>query len=169
MFRLSKLADYGIVIMTHLARTAGRQQAAPEVAMATHVPLPTVAKILKALARAGLVVSCRGAHGGYGLARDPSSVSVAEVIEALEGPIALTSCIEPGQSDLCGIESLCLARANWQRINHAIRDALGGISVAEMASTIPAAFLTAEEQAAGKPAEAGARLGADGRNRFGVG
>lgn len=170
MIRLSRLADYGIVIMTHLARAAERQQAAPEVAMATQVPQPTVSKILKQLVRAELLVSHRGAHGGYGLAREPASISVAEVIEALDGPIALTSCIEPGHAELCGLEDLCPARANWRKINHAIRHALDGISVAEMASTIPAAFLSLDEKAADGPAQLrpGGVPGADGRNRFGV-
>ncbi|MDX6750300.1 SUF system Fe-S cluster assembly regulator [Geminicoccaceae bacterium 1502E] len=184
MIRLSKLADYGIVIITHLARAGDRQQAAPEVAVATQVPQPTVSKILKHLVRAELLVSHRGAHGGYGLARDPGAISVAEVIEALDGPIALTSCIEPGHAELCGIEDLCPARSNWRKINHAIRHALDGISVAEMAYTIPAAFLSAEERSAAERVGAGRaaggpvpesmgrsseRQGSDGKNRFGVG
>ena len=139
MIRLSKLADYGIVIMTHLARHPERQQTAPEIAARSHCPLPMASKILKVLARAELLVSHRGAKGGYGLARPAHAISVAEVIEALDGPIAITSCTEPGPGD-CGIEALCPARANWQRINRAIREALEGITLAEMAHAIPPAF-----------------------------
>ncbi len=139
MIRLSKLADYGIVIMTNLARQPGRQHNAPEVAAQSHIPLPMVSKILKSLARAGLLQSHRGVKGGYGLARPAAAISVAEVISALDGPIALTACIEDGPGG-CEIEALCPARANWQRINDAIRNALDGISMAEMAQTIPAVF-----------------------------
>ena len=139
MIRLSKVADYGIVLMTHLARHPDRQHAAPEIAAQSHLPLPMASKILKGLVRAGLLVSHRGAKGGYGLARPAQAISVADVIVALEGPIALTACIEhaPGE---CDIEALCPARANWQRINAAIRHALEGITMAEMAQTVPAAF-----------------------------
>ena len=97
-------------------------------------------KILKALARAGLLASHRGAKGGYGLARDAEAITVAQVIVALEGPIALTSCIEDGPGD-CEIEALCPARANWQRINDAIRRALDDITMAEMAQALPTAFM----------------------------
>ena len=139
MIRLSKLADYGIVIMTNLARQPERQHNAPEVAAQSHIPLPMASKILKSLARAGLLQSHRGVKGGYGLARPAAAISVAEVISALDGPIAMTACIEDGPGG-CEIEALCPARANWQRINDAIRSALDGISMAEMAQTIPAVF-----------------------------
>jgi FeS assembly SUF system regulator len=138
VFRLSRLADYGIVIMTHMARRADRQHNAPEVAAETLVPQPMASKVLKTLAREGLLVSYRGAKGGYGLARPAGAITVAEVITALEGPIALTACIE--DEGMCDIERMCPARANWQRINEAIRGALDGITVAEMASSLPAAF-----------------------------
>jgi FeS assembly SUF system regulator len=139
VIRLSKHADYGIVIMTNLARQPGRQQNAPEVAAQSHIPLPMASKILKSLARAGLLASHRGVKGGYGLARPAAAISVAEVISALDGPIAVTACIEDGPGG-CEIEALCPARANWQRINEAIRTALEGISMAEMAQAIPVVF-----------------------------
>ncbi len=141
MFRLSKLADYGIVIMTNLARRPDRQFSAADIATDSLIPQPTVSKILKMLARADLLTSHRGAKGGYGLSKPGSEITVAEVITAIEGPIALTACIEEGSGG-CDIESLCPARANWQRINDAIRDALDGINVEEMALTIPEAFAT---------------------------
>jgi FeS assembly SUF system regulator len=139
VFRLSKLADYGIVILTTMARRPEQQFSAAEAAAESRIPQPMASKILKALAKSGLLVSHRGAKGGYGLARPAEKVTVAEVITALEGPIALTACIEDGPGG-CGIESLCPARANWQRINDAIRGALDGITLAEMAQTIPEAF-----------------------------
>ena len=139
VFRLSKLADYGIVIMTNLARRPDRQFSAAEIAQETLIPQPTVSKILKMLARSDLLTSHRGAKGGYGLSRPGRAIAVAEVITAIEGPIALTACIEEGTGG-CEIESLCPARANWQRINDAIRNALDGINIEEMALTIPEAF-----------------------------
>lgn len=142
MIRLSKLADYGIVIMTHLARHAERRPSAAEIAQEAHLPLPMVSKILKALARAGVLISHRGAKGGYGLARPAEAISVADVITVLDGPIAVTACIEEGPGG-CEIESLCPARANWHRINEAIRQALDEISLAEMAQTLPPAFASA--------------------------
>jgi FeS assembly SUF system regulator len=147
VIRLSKLADYGIVIATHLARYPDRQQTAPEVAAATSVPQPMTSKILKQLVRGDILISHRGARGGYGLAKPAEAVSVARVIEALDGPIAITSCIDGGPHD-CGIMNLCPARANWQRINGAIREALEGVTLAEMAHGIPAAFLFAGEREA---------------------
>jgi FeS assembly SUF system regulator len=168
VIRLSKVADYGIVMMTHLARHPDRQHTAPEIAAQSHLPLPMASKILKGLVRAGLLVSHRGVKGGYGLARPALAISVADVIVALEGPIALTACIEhaPGE---CDIEALCPARANWQRINAAIRHALEGITMNEMAQTVPAAFAAplaaldrpmagARGEAQGEPMPAARRL-----------
>lgn len=144
MFRLSKLADYGIVVMTNLARRPDRQFSAADIAADSLIPQPTVSKILKMLTRADLLISHRGAKGGYGLSRAGSEITVAEVITAIEGPIALTACIEEG-SGACDIERLCPARANWQRINDAIRGALDGINVEEMALAIPEAFGTTND------------------------
>jgi FeS assembly SUF system regulator len=154
VIRLSRLADYGIVVMTHLARHPDRQQTAPEIAAQSHLPLPTASKILKSLVRAGVLVSHRGVKGGYGLARPALAISVADVIVALDGPIALTACVEHGPGD-CDIEALCPARANWQRINDAIRHALEGITMAEMAHAVPAAFAMPLEVLADRPIAAG--------------
>lgn len=145
MIRLSKLADYGIVIAAHLARRPERPQTAPEVAAATSVPQPMTSKILKLLTRGDILVSHRGVRGGYGLARPAAAITIAEVIEALDGPIAITSCVEAGPGD-CGILTSCPARANWQRINGAIREALDGITLAEMAHGVPLAFLPPDER-----------------------
>ena len=138
MIRLSKLADYGIVIMTHLARPGGVQASAQEIAQATRIPQPMAQKILKALAREGLLRSQRGVKGGYELARAARSINVAQIIEALDGPIAITDCVDGAAGD-CLIESLCPARTNWARINSAVRDALEEVTLAEMAEAVPAA------------------------------
>ncbi|MEZ5846834.1 MAG: SUF system Fe-S cluster assembly regulator [Geminicoccaceae bacterium] len=146
MIRLSKIADYGIVMMTHLARERraqgedGSQSSAHEIAAATAIPPAMASKILKLLCKAELLRSQRGARGGYELARDAGAIDVAEIIQALDGPIAITACVEDGDGDCC-IEALCPARTNWQKINGAIRDALADISLEDMAQSIPGAFM----------------------------
>jgi FeS assembly SUF system regulator len=139
VIRLSRLADYGIVLTTQVARYPARHWSAPELASATGVPLPTTSKLLKTLVRAGVLVSHRGAKGGYGLASATERLSVARVIEAVDGPIAITSCLDPNGAE-CGIDAFCPARTNWNTINHAIRVALEAVSIDEMASAVPAAF-----------------------------
>jgi len=136
MIRMTRLTDYGIVLLTHFARHPERlTRNAPELAAVAHLPLPTVSKILKILAREGLLVPHRGAKGGFSLARAADEITIADVISALEGPIALTECSAHG-SDRCGIESLCPVSTNWRRINRAVLDALSGITLAEMASPL---------------------------------
>ena len=135
MIRLSRLSDYGIVLMALLAGRAGRADAGPynarEVAAEAHLPLPVVSKILKGLARRGLLVSHRGAKGGYSLARPPARITAAEMIAALEGPIGLTECtVHPGA---CLQESNCHVREPWQRINAVVRDALVRVTLADLA------------------------------------
>ena len=131
MLRISKLTDYGTVILACLASQADRLWTAAEVAERTHVGLPTVSKLLKKLQRSGLVVSTRGSHGGYQLACPPSEISAARILDALEGPFAITEC--SGQHSNCGIESNCRVGHAWQRVNAAIRRALTDISLAQLA------------------------------------
>jgi FeS assembly SUF system regulator len=122
MIRMSKLTDYAIVLLAHLARS-DRTLTAQELADRSRVPLPTVSKLCKELSRAGIVVSHRGRHGGYSLSRGADAISVAEVVEALEGPISLTECATPG-GDPCGIEPFCLAKSTWDPVSRAIQGAL---------------------------------------------
>jgi FeS assembly SUF system regulator len=138
MLRISKLTDYGTVVMTYLARESDRLHAVSEIAAEIRLAAPTVSKILKQLVREGLVISHRGAKGGYSLSRRPEQISMVEIIDALEGPVGLTECgSSPG---LCLQESLCSIRTNWQRINGAVREALAGVSLAEMAEPDPPRF-----------------------------
>ncbi len=130
MLRMSKLADYGTVIMTTMVRDPERIHSALELAAHIRVPAPTVSKILKILTREGLVVSLRGAKGGYLLARHPAQISIAQIINAMDGPIGMTECsITPG---LCTQESSCQVRANWQSINRVVLQALEQISLQQM-------------------------------------
>jgi FeS assembly SUF system regulator len=131
MIRMSKLTDYAIVLLTHLARSPGTKTA-QELAAASKVPLPTVSKLCKELSKAGIVISHRGRHGGYGLARPAEQISVAQIVEALEGPIALTECSSPG-TQTCGIEATCLAKASWDPVSRAIHGALQNLPLSAIA------------------------------------
>jgi FeS assembly SUF system regulator len=133
MLRISKLTDYGTVILACLAGQSGRLWTAAEVAERTHIGLPTVSKLLKKLQRTGLVVSTRGSHGGYQLARPPAEITAAVILDALEGPVAITEC--SGAHSTCGLESNCRVGHSWQRVNAAIRRALTDISLAQLAGT----------------------------------
>ena len=133
MLRMTKQADYGIVLLSHMAARPERRFAAPELAGATQLPQPTVSKILKLLSRGGVLDSHRGVKGGYSLAEHPEEITVARLIEVLDGPIAFTECIEDAPGE-CSQEAFCQLRGNWQRINRAIRDALEEISLAELAT-----------------------------------
>ncbi len=132
MIRMSKLTDYAILILAHLARSPGTLTA-HELAALSRVPLPTVSKLAKELSKAGLVVSHRGRNGGYGLARAAEQISVAEIVEALEGPIALTECAKPGGAADCDIEDTCVARATWDPVSRAIETALRGLPLSSIA------------------------------------
>jgi FeS assembly SUF system regulator len=131
MFRISKLTDYGTVVLACLAATPDRRQTATAVAERTRLGLPTVSKLLKNLHRAGLVTSVRGSHGGYQLARPAARISAAAIIDAIEGPVAITEC--SGNHSMCDIESVCRTGSAWQRINGSIRRALDDISLAQLA------------------------------------
>src|SRR5262245_18767236 len=139
MIRLSRLADYGVVLACQMAVKADRCHNAFDLAAATGLPAPTVSKLLAALARAGVLVSQRGAKGGYRLARAPEAIRAADIVSAVYGPIALSVCIEHG-SGACDVESLCPTRKGWRRINDAVRDAMKSVSLAELAFAARADF-----------------------------
>lgn len=143
MIRLSKLADYAVVLVAQIvADELTARHSAAGLSSATGIPTPTVSKILGALARSGLLVSHRGVSGGFALARPPQEISVADVITAVDGPIALTHCLSHGPAhgspDNCDILDTCRMRGYWTRINGAIHDALDNISLAEVATPHPA-------------------------------
>jgi len=130
MLRMSKLTDYGTMVLAELATNDQGLSTASQVADATHLALPTVSKLLKSLAHSGLVVSARGVQGGYALARPAAAISAAEILDALEGPVALTDC--SSSSGGCNLESYCRVGTAWQRINQSIRKALEGVSLADL-------------------------------------
>jgi len=132
VIRLSKLTDYAVVMLSHMAARETEVYTTARLEQRSAVPEPTAAKILKLLVRGSILVSQRGSNGGYELARPAAEITVAEIIVALDGPIALAACVE-GSGDHCGVEQLCSMRGNWNRVNRAIRDALEDITLADMA------------------------------------
>jgi FeS assembly SUF system regulator len=139
MLRLSKLTDYGVVVLVRLAG-GDAVQTSPGIALATGIPEPTVAKVLKALASGGLVTSQRGARGGYRLVRPLRAIPVADVIAAIDGPIALAACVE-GAVNECESQGLCPMRGRWDPVNDAIYQALSSITLADMQeASIPPIF-----------------------------
>src|SRR5215467_12352111 len=132
MIILSKLADYGVIVATHLAAFPDRQVTAATIAAETRLPQATVAKVLKALAHARLVTATRGASGGYRLARAAAAISVAEVVAAIDGDIGLTQCSV--HVDECAHTDYCPTRPHWAAINRAVGEALSAVTLAEMIS-----------------------------------
>ena len=132
MIRMSRLTDYGILLLTCYARQPERSaRSARDLANEAHLPQPTVSKILKVLAKHDLLEAHRGVHGGFALARPAEEITLAEVIEALEGPIGITSC--SAHTGDCDIERSCIVKENWQRINQVVLEALDKITLAGMA------------------------------------
>ncbi len=131
MLRISKLTDYATVILAKFAVTPGAQLTATGLAASTNLALPTVSKLLKQLHRRGLLHSTRGLHGGYRLARSALEITAADILDAMEGPMALTECA--GDASRCDIEHHCTVGHAWQRVNLAIRRSLQEISLEELA------------------------------------
>ncbi|SFP72637.1 SUF system Fe-S cluster assembly regulator [Sphingomonas rubra] len=136
--RLSSLADYAVVIMSAAARHCGgvARLNATTLAEETGVPLPTAQKLVSRLAAAGLLESARGQGGGFRLSRPPSAIDLAEVIEAVEGPIALTTCVDEARHD-CALDGSCRVKPHWAIVNRAVRGALAGVTLAQLAQAAP--------------------------------
>ena len=129
--RLSNLADYAVVVMCQAARhCGGGRVSAGELAEETRLPVPTVQKLVSRLTGAGLLRSVRGAGGGLQLARPAAAITLADIVEAVEGPIALTTCVEGGE---CSVDAECRVRPHWPQVNEALRGALADISLASLA------------------------------------
>ena len=137
MLRLNRITDYAVVVLTQMANEPDKRVTAPQLSEESNVPAPTVAKLLKALAKEGVLASQRGVNGGYRLARPAGDISMLEVIRALEGPVSLTACVDGAEGD-CNVELLCPVRGNWDRVNTAIRGALADVTLEDMA--IPTMF-----------------------------
>lgn len=131
--RLSSMADYAVVTMSAAARHCGGVRvSATQLAEETGLPAPTVQKLVSRLTAAGLLRSSRGVGGGLKLARPAAAISLADIVEAVEGPIALTACVEAGKHD-CGLEECCAVRAHWPIVNQAMRGALAEVPLTRLA------------------------------------
>ncbi len=133
MLRISRLTDYGTLVLAHLPSDESRFLSAADVSAATGISPPTVSKLLKLLAKADLVTSTRGSQGGYRLSRPASDISAADIIDALEGPVTITEC--SADDSQCDYESVCNVGSAWQRINVAIRRALDDINLTDLQRT----------------------------------
>jgi FeS assembly SUF system regulator len=146
MIRISRMADYGVVALSFMAREPNALYSAANVAERTGVPLPSASKLLKLLVKAGVLVSRRGAAGGYGLARAPSKISVADLVTAVDGPIALADCLDGASGRGCDLESFCAVRGPWQKVSDAIRVALEEVTLADIAGSFPGRPAPAQNQ-----------------------
>jgi FeS assembly SUF system regulator len=139
MLRLGRLTDYAVTLLSHMGTEGGGfLWSASDLTGKSGLPMPTVAKVLKLLAKGGLISAQRGASGGYKLARRPSDISVAEIIETMDGPIAITDCSAKNPAALCMIHKLCPLCGGWNKVNVAVRDSLNKVSLADM--LVPPSF-----------------------------
>ena len=132
MIKLSKLSDYAIVVLSRLATEQGELQTASSLSEGTGIPEPTVAKVLKLLSRSGIIQSIRGVKGGYLFNRSPSEITITELIEALEGPVAITSCADEELENNCAMSGLCPIHGRWVPVNKAIKSALDQVFLADL-------------------------------------
>ena len=137
MIRISRMADYGVVALSFMARDTDTFYSAAVIAERTGVPLPSASKLLKLLVNNGVLVSRRGAAGGYSLARSPQAISVADLVIAVDGPIALADCLQEASGSVCGLEGFCAVRGPWQKVSDAIRVALEEVTLADIAGSFP--------------------------------
>jgi len=152
MIRLTNLADYAVILMCEMSH-ANSRLSAQDLASSTGVPVTTVSKILNLLSRATLLKSHRGIKGGFSLAGAPEDISVAEIIEAIDGPIALTSCVNGGKNCDCGFDDVCVLRPRWQLISGAVRGALEDVSLKDIAEPALGGGVMQAQKKAGMPLE----------------
>lgn len=139
MIRLSKLTDYGFVLLTKFAADAKEPwHTARDLADVTGLPLPTVSKLLKIFGRGGLLIAHRGARGGYSLSREATEITASDIIEAIDGPLAITECACSSEAEQCSIEHSCPTKPHWLRITQTIREALDRVTLAELAQPVHA-------------------------------
>ena len=131
MIKISRLADYAVVVLATLLKGDGQSMSAAAVAEVSRLPEPTVAKVLKLLAKDGLVVSTRGAGGGYMVSKSASDISIAAILASVDGPVALTACVD-GQEGSCSYSGACPVHGRWDGVNNAIQNALNSVTLSDM-------------------------------------
>jgi FeS assembly SUF system regulator len=156
--RLTSLSDYAVVILAAAARYPdGARLSTTLLATETGVPLPTAQKLTGRLAAAGLLATARGAGGGFRLARSAHAISLADIVEAVEGPIAMTTCVDMARHD-CALEGACAVRPHMSVVNAVVRDALQSVSLANLSTPLPLMSSEVETRAR---SNSGAALGSD--------
>jgi FeS assembly SUF system regulator len=143
--RLSNLADYAVVMLAAAVRHGEARLTATLLSDETGVPLPTAQKLVGKLSAAGLLVSSRGTGGGFRLARPAGAISLADIVEAVEGPIAMTACVEQGKQD-CGLDRHCQVKPHWEVVNEAMRKALAEVSLEKLSGACPSPFVLSEDE-----------------------
>ena len=131
MIKFSRLADYAVVVLAILAKNDKELMAASSLSCQSGLPEPTVAKVLKKLSKNGVVISIRGASGGYKLAYSKEEITVAQIVTAVDGPVALTACVEESKDECC-YTGCCPVKGRWDRVNVAVKNALSDITLADM-------------------------------------
>ncbi len=146
MIKVSKLTDYAVVLLSNMADMEQDRVSASGLAQATNLPEPTVCKVLKILTKSNIILSTRGVNGGYSLGADLDSISIAQIICAIDGPIALTACVESGVEGItCCIHNTCTVRGRWDDVNKALHTALDNVKLSDMVQ--PPLFMDAKEGA----------------------
>ena len=135
MIKVSRMADYAVLLVCKMAREKDVIHSAHELSINTSLSITTISKILTKLTKAEITKSVRGVSGGYKLLKDAKEISVGNIIDIIDGKVALTVCIEENNND-CGLASMCSSYSNWQIINNAVTDALNAVSIKEMAFPI---------------------------------
>ena len=154
MFKLNRMTDYAIVVLGVLARQQGEILATAQLAELTGLKQPTVAKVAKTLVAAGLLDTQRGVHGGYRLARHVANISLVQIVEAMEGPIVVNDRVEEAQ-DPCVVSNCRFMSRNWNRVNLAVRNALGDVSLEDLTDPAQMFISPGNQPAADRPAYAG--------------
>jgi len=130
LLRISRMADYAVIATSYMAKHPEANLSASDIAEATGVPLPSISKILKKLAKAEILQSKRGVAGGYKLSRSPKSITIADLISSVEGPIVMADCLDHNRG--CSLESFCTVKIPWQRVSNIIEEALTELSLADI-------------------------------------
>ena len=136
MIKVSRMADYAVLLVCKMSKNQDKYYSANELSLNTSLKTTTINKILTKLTKANITSSIRGVTGGYKLAMGAEDISVGNIIDIIDGRVALTVCVEKGENNNCELESVCTSRSNWQVINNAVCDALNSISIEEMANPI---------------------------------
>lgn len=153
MFKLNRMTDYAIVVLGALAHRQGEILATAQLAELTGLNQPTVAKVAKTLMAADLLETQRGVHGGYRLARPAAATSLVQIVEAMEGPIAVNDCVDGAQAP-CAVSNCCFMSRNWNRVNLAVRNALSDVSLEDLIDPTQLFTPMGNQPAADHPASA---------------